>query len=178
MINKDEQPDPLEITSEQAAVHEPVDEHVIEATEDLPDQPEVQPTVDDAPASDEETPPPVQTDIEHSAIVEEPQVLETDNESQTEEETPPPVQTDIEQISTEKPDEEELLLPAKATPDEPTATAAVVIHSPENSKSIRLRTWLIALLFVIIIAIIGLVLYIFVFKANATITPGTQIFGS
>jgi hypothetical protein len=210
MINKEEQPDPLEITTEQVPQPEQVDEQVSEPTKDIRDQLEVEPPVDDEPAIEEDTPPPVQTDIEQAEPMEQSQAAETNNESLTDEATPPPVQTDIEQAEpmeqsqaaetnneseteegtppsaqadiekdlTEQLNEEELLLPAKATPDEPVATDSVVIHSPENSKSLRLRTWLIALLFVIIIVIIGLVLYIFVFKANATITPGTQIFGS
>ena len=146
MINKDEQPDPLEITSEQLPQTEPVIDQPSEITEELPDQAIDEPLGDTEPLADNDTPPPVQTETEPAA--------------------------------TDQPAEEELLLPAKATPDKITAPGAVVIHSPETSKSFRLRTWLIALLFVIIIAIIGMVLYIFVFKANATVTPGTQIFGS
>jgi hypothetical protein len=209
MINQDEQPDPLEIIPEQPSQPEPVIDQPSEITEELPDQVIDETLVDTEPLADEDTPPPVQTDIEQAEPVEQPQVSASDTEPLADEDTPPPVQTDIEQAEpveqpqvsakdpepladedtplihteteqplVEVPVEEELLLPAKATPDEITPPDSVVIHSPETSKSFRLRTWLIALLFVIIIAIIGMVLYIFVFKANATVTPGTQIFGS
>lgn len=177
MINQDEQPDPLEIIPEQPSQPEPVIDQPSEITEELPDQVIDETLVDTEPLADEDTPPPVQTDIEQAEPVEQPQVSAKDPEPLADEDTPL-IHTETEQPLVEVPVEEELLLPAKATPDEITPPDSVVIHSPETSKSFRLRTWLIALLFVIIIAIIGMVLYIFVFKANATVTPGTQIFGS
>jgi hypothetical protein len=177
MINQDEQPDPLEIIPEQPSQPEPVIDQPSEITEELPDQVIDETLVDTEPLADEDTPPPVQTDIEQAEPVEQPQASASDTEPLADEDTPL-IHTETEQPPVEVPVEEELLLPAKATPDEITPPDSVVIHSPETSKSFRLRTWLIALLFVIIIAIIGMVLYIFVFKANATVTPGTQIFGS
>jgi hypothetical protein len=134
---------------------------------------------DSGPSSSSEEIPPAQTDIELPSPLEDSPSEQVAIEPTLEEGNHPPIQTDIEPTTTlDQPIEEELLLPAAATPDEVADSDAVVIHSPENSKSFRLRTWLIALLFVIIIVIIGLLLYLFVFKSTATNTPGTQFFGS
>ena len=184
MINTDQQPDPIEVISEQPSEPEPDTQADSENTEILPDS---------RPQPEDEIPPPIQTDIEQPEAGPQPFTEETDTKPQADENTPPPVQTDIEQadkvintdqpvdqveVVSEQPTEEELLLPAEATPDEVPTPEAVVIRSPGTSKSFRLRTWLIALLFIIIIAVIALLLYLFVFKSNVTNTPGSQFFGN
>ncbi len=167
MINTDQQPDPIEVAPIEPDEPEQIPEADNQSTEVLDDK-----EIKAVPA-------PVQTDIEQSEPESPAPVEEQSETSKPEEDSPPPVQTDIEQAPpAEEPQEEELLLPAEATPDDTNDGQAMVIQSPENSKSFRLRTWLIVLLFVIIIAVIGLVLYLFVFKSSVTNTPGTQFFGS
>jgi hypothetical protein len=195
MINTDQRPDLPEITPDQpitedsavAKSSETIDtlleqnttEGQInnEPTSPSEDVPTEQP--DSGPSLSSEEIPPTKTDIELPSPFEDNPSEQIAIESTLEEGNPPPVHTDIEPTTIlDQPIEEELLLPASATPDEVADSNAVVIHSPENSKSFRLRTWLIALLFVVIIVIIGLLLYLFVFKSTATNTPGTQFFGS
>src|SRR5665213_1144850 len=97
MINKDEQPDPLEITSEQLPQTEPVIDQPSEITEELPDQAIDEPLGDTEPLADNDTPPPVQTDIEQAEPLEQSEVSATDTEPLADNDIPPPVQTDIEQ---------------------------------------------------------------------------------
>lgn len=83
------------------------------------------------------------------------------------EENPDTLGSDTQSLAPiEQPDAEELLLPAHASLDESPSADAVIIHSPKTSKFSRLKTWLIALLFIIIIAAVAALLYLFVFRSN------------
>jgi|ERR1035438_510357 hypothetical protein len=197
MINTDQRPDLPEITPDQPITEDSAVSKSSETIDTLLEQNTTEDQINNEPPSPtEEIPaeqsdsgpslsseeiPPITTDIELPSPFEDSPSEQIAIEPTLEEGNLPPIQTDIEPTTTlDQPieEEEELLLPASATPDEVADSNAVVIHSPENSKSFRLRTWLIALLFVIIIVIIGLLLYLFVFKSTTTNTPGTQFFGS
>jgi hypothetical protein len=194
MINTDQQPDLPEVVPEEQPTIEPAPVEPVETPVEEPDDAEI--PVDDQPIPEPGDLKPEETDVQTSLPEENISPVETDIQPVAETDDFPVVQTDIETapeegnstavetgsgstITTDQPADEELLLPAEATPDEVTANEGVVIHSQGVSpKAFRVRSWLIVLLFVIIIIIIGLVLYLFVFKSTATTTPNTQFFGS